>query len=401
MWIQVSAFIMVMFFIFLADAVLSDFVPGFMQNMLGGNAFTMGLVMSTSSVAGLILDFLFAKILRGVNVKWMAFLALTGAAGFAGLLLLAMKYPWVLLLIAAMVVWGFYYEMFGFSSQKFVVGIAPRGERTAVWSILETFMCAAYALGPLMSEWLAAWGDRTVLLTALGIITVGMVIFLMIKLSYRAETPVRLEEITLWYEFEHWRVLLKYVWPILIMGVVMAIVDAMFWTTGTVVNDNLAKQTPAGAFFVTAYMAPSLLIGFLLAKQVVTNGKKRRAQVLLLLTGLGYGLITLFQNVWWYLGSVFLASLLSAIAWPLMSAVYTDLLARMGRQQVHMVGLKNSTNSVGYIVGPILSGWLVGYVGEIKSFAVMGWGIVLIAVLLLILTPKKLRLPESEIANWE
>ena len=54
MWRQISAFLGVMFFIFMADASLADFVPGYMQGILG-SPLKMGIVMSSSSVAGLTL----------------------------------------------------------------------------------------------------------------------------------------------------------------------------------------------------------------------------------------------------------------------------------------------------------------------------------------------------------
>lgn len=88
MWRRVSVFMFVMFFVFLADGMLSDFVPGYLEGVMG-SPLLMGLVMSTSSVAGLILDLLFAKVLRNLSVSKMVILAFVGCIGFVGLLLIS------------------------------------------------------------------------------------------------------------------------------------------------------------------------------------------------------------------------------------------------------------------------------------------------------------------------
>ena len=98
---------------------------------------------------------------------------------------------------------------------------------------------------------------------------------------------------------------------------------------------------------------------------------------------------------------VFVWSVLSAMAWPLLDAVYTDLLARMGRENIHMVGLKNASNSIAYMIGPIMSGGLATVVVNIESFAYMGGLMVMVAIVLLILTPRKVKLPQTEIKTWE
>jgi MFS family permease len=73
----------------------------------------------------------------------------------------------------------------------------------------------------------------------------------------------------------------------------------------------------------------------------------------------------------------------------------------MGKEGKHMVGLSGSTVSVAYIIGPILAGLISSYVGEKNTFVVMGIVMIIVAVILLVVTPKKLRLPQIEIKTWE
>lgn len=384
----------------MADGMLSDFVPGFVQNYVG-TPLLMGLVMATSSVAGLILDLLFAQLLRYTSVKPMMLYSLVGCLVFVGLLTLATWWPSVGLLVMAMVSWGLYYEFFGFSSQKFVVGIAPPSQRTAVWSVLETMRALAYALAPLLMASVMRYGERTSLGLVAGLLGVGLVVFILTKVRYAAERVVETHHLTVWHEMGHWAVLLRHIWPAVVMGVSLALIDAIYWTTGTVVNDMLAEEHPMGGMFLTSYMASSLLVGVIMGKWEIRTRKKRVAQILILLSGLVLSQMQLVGHWGWYLGVVLVSSLLSAMAWPLLDAVYTDLLSRMGRENVHMVGLKNASNSLAYILGPIIGGLIAGWVGELESFKYLGWLLVGVMSVLLVLTPKKLKLPQAEIKEWD
>lgn len=66
-----------------------------------------------------------------------------------------------------------------------------------------------------------------------------------------------------------------------------------------------------------------------------------------------------------------------------------------------MVGLSGSTLSVAYIVGPIIAGLISQFVGEKNTFVVMGIVLTLVSLCLLVVTPKKLRLPQAEIKTWD
>lgn len=400
MWRKVSVFMFVMFFVFLADAMLSDFVPGYLEGIMG-SPLLMGIVMSTSSVAGLILDLLFARVLRNLSVSKMVALAFVGCICFVGLLLFSTYWPWVLILVLAMVTWGLYYEFFGFSGQKFVVGIAAPVQRTAVWSVIETLRAVAYAIGPLALAWVARYGERQSLVFVGAVLSFGFLLFGAMKTKYKPEIEVDHAKITIWHEINHWISLFRHIWPMVILGITLVLIDAVFWTTGTVVNDQLAKENPLGGFFITTYMISSMFVGLAFGGKEIKSHKKTMAFVFTLLSGIVLLFMTYLHVWWWYLVIVLVSSLMSALSWPLLDAVYTDLLSRMGREHIHMIGLKNASNSIAYMIGPILAGAMATLVGNIESFVYMGWLLVGVAVFLLIFTPRKLRLPQDEIQSWE
>jgi MFS family permease len=89
------------------------------------------------------------------------------------------------------------------------------------------------------------------------------------------------------------------------------------------------------------------------------------------------------------------------MAWPLVDAVYTDLVARARKGRKHIMGMSAAAFSLAYIVGPIFSGWLSGLYGEMRVFSIIGGMVVGVALILLWTTPKKLNLPQVEMKSWE
>jgi MFS family permease len=73
----------------------------------------------------------------------------------------------------------------------------------------------------------------------------------------------------------------------------------------------------------------------------------------------------------------------------------------MGRRGKHMMGLSSSTLSLAYIIGPILAGFIAQMVGEKMTFSIMGIFMSVVAIFLLMVTPRKLRLPQTEIQTWD
>jgi len=389
-----------MFFILLSDAVLSDFVPGYIQGVVGSPVL-MGLIMASSSIVGIIVDIVFPQALKGVGVRWLALAAMGGSLVFLlSLYFSSVLWP-VLLILIGMAAWGVYYELDSFLTKQFVADTAPPHSRGAVWGVVGVFRNLAYFLGPLVGAKVATGGDKQVMILAGGVLLFAYLMFLLVKLPRGGETEKEVHGVNIKEEIGHWISLGRRVWPVLIISVLLGFVDAVFWTTGTVVNDLLASTHTLGGWFLSVYMLPSLFVGFVIAKWRIYEGKKKWAEIFILLGGLVLMLITLVKSVEWILGVVFVASIFFGMAWPLVDATYSDYGVRMKRGIKHMIGMSSSTMSLAYIIGPILAGVLAQTTGEIRSFVWVGALVALLASLLLFVTPRKIRLPQEEMASWD
>lgn len=390
---------MVLFFILLADAILSDWVPNFMQISLG-SPILMGLTISFSSVVGFGADIIFPQLFKGTSVKKLMLLATVSGILFALFLLVSVARPLVVIFLLAMAIWGVYYEFLGFANQQFVAETAHARERAQVWAIMGVFKNLAYFLGPILGGVLMAGGDKTVVLVA-GLITVGSYILLSFLKFSSKKAEVSMEEINVVKEISHWWVLLEHVWPVLVISLILGIVDATFWTTGTVLTEVLAKESWWGSMFLPMYMLPSLFVGFLIVKWGIYKGKKKWAEIFMFLGGLFLVFLTFSKGIAWQLLMVFLSSVMLSFTYPLTDAVYTDIVSRMGRERKHLIGLSSSMVSLAYIIGPVLAGIITNQVGERSTFVTMGVMTSVVSLFLLVVTPKKLKLPQQEIESWE
>ena len=66
-----------------------------------------------------------------------------------------------------------------------------------------------------------------------------------------------------------------------------------------------------------------------------------------------------------------------------------------------MIGLSSSIYSLAFVIGPILAGALAFKFHEQLAFSIIGGIGMGISLLVLLLTPKRLLLPQKEIQKWK
>ena len=392
------------FFLYLGDAVISDWLPVYLQGALSGSLL-MGLMISFSSLAGMGADLIFPQLLKSISSRKMIVMAIFCVFLTAGILILTTHWVWPVLLLLAMGTWGVYYEFLGFGLLHFVARNAPLTTRSGVWSVDTVFKSVAYFLGPLIGSWLyLSRGNYYVIGIYVLFASVAYLIWKVVGFKQGDEGVMEefeTDKVNLLAEIKCWIVLFEHVWPILVVSLTLGLVDAAFWTTGVVLSISLIESNLWGSLFIPAYEFPSIFLGFLIAKMGIYQGKKRLAILYMILTGLftiGLGLDG---------GPVIMVLLalaigvVTSIAWPMVDAVYSDICARMGKEERHMMGLSSSTVNLSYITGPVAAGFLASRIGEAKTMMWIGVFVALVAVTLLFVTPLKLRLPQKEIKSWE
>lgn len=401
-WGKVMMVSLVLFFVYLGDGILSDWVPAYIQESMG-DSLMMGFIISFSSVVGFLADLIFPQLLKKVDTKKMIVLAIIASLIFCGILFWSTWWPAVILFLGAMAVWGVYYEFLGFGSQQFVSESIPPHARAGAWALLGSFRGLAYFLGPLLGSYLALSVGNTIVVTVAAVmVVIGYMFWL---LTGGKTQKISLDEnenrANIFIEAKHWWSLLKHVWPAVTISLTLSILDATFWTTGTVFSDNLARGHAWGGWFLPLYELPMVFVGVIVARWGVYKGKKKLAEIFMLVTSILLMSMWFKESVFVVLTVSFLVGVMTSFSWPLRDAIYSDVVNRMGFEGKHMIGLSGSTVSLAYIVGPILAGGIANVVGERMTFVWTGFGMMVVSILLLLLTPKKMRLPQDEIQKWE
>ena len=168
-----------------------------------------------------------------------------------------------------------------------------------------------------------------------------------------------------------------------------------------IVKDILKTLAMSGAICIAAsspYFVVNLFKSFKQFRKY--KGKKKLAEFFVLICGILLIFLSLSNSLWLMLIISFLVGISASFCWPLKDAVFSDVVNRMGIEGKHMIGLSGSTASLAYVLGPIISGFITTIVGEKNTFVAVGMILAFSALTLLVVTPKKMRLPQEEISEW-
>lgn len=365
------------------------------------NGFLMGLVLSVSSLIGVISDFLLSRVSKERGFRIFFISAIIGAVLFPLSLLLFP--PWVPILLFAMIVWGVYYELIGFSNFVFIKGNIPREKYPTAWGITETLKSSAYFVGPILAVFLIDRGPKVPFISSLGFYFFCFVAFaLLFSLKIKRHSGaiiVKEEQISIRHTLNIWKILMQRVYPLYMFLFTITVIDATFWSVGAVFSETFKNTSFLGRFIIPIYMLPSLGLSIFAGSAAKPFGKKRVAFLCGIGTGLGLLAAGFVHNIYLVLIAIFFSSMFSAIAIPEVAASFEDYVSRLGKFGPHMIGLQSSAISSAYVVGPIVAGAFSSIVGNQETFAVVGGMMLVVSIVALIITPRKLKMPQAEIGS--
>jgi|SRR5690606_3573122 len=405
-----TIFLFALFFVFIADSSMSFLFPILAENELGSKL-TMGLVMSFSSVIGLICDFLFPQLFRGKSWKFYILSAIFLLPTFPVFTYLGVNLNSIFFFLLASGVWGIYFELIIFSIQKFIVSTQHREDFVSNWGSFHAFSNAAKMMGPLLGTIFLnlSLHNSPIFVIPIQAIAIVFVIFIAVIIkqkkhhaSYGIEHPIR--QIHLNEELKYWRILFPTILPLFIAAVMFVSVDAAYWTLGGLFGTELFTNGESSIewLILMMYMMPSLIGSIIMSRVRMVNGKKKLMNIFLILSGFVLSTMIFFEDdKFALLMVIFVSTFLLSIAGALNEAVFTDLVKRLGKADIHLIGLNRVTSSLGYIIAPSLFGLLADRFSFVTTFSVLGFTSFVIGILLLIVTPRKLRIHAKEIKKME
>ncbi|MCJ7792695.1 MAG: MFS transporter [Candidatus Marinimicrobia bacterium] len=393
---------LLIFFWALFDGIIS-FVTPLVITEKGLSKTTMGLIYSSSSIFGAIFDFLLSKFLK--NTHWRRLFMITFAICFGYPFLLSQANS-IYLFVFCMGIWGLYYDIQNFAMFDFLSRKSKPEEHSSSFGVISVFRSLGYLLAPILAGLLIGQlVGANPFWFAFGFLLISFVFYLLLFKSSKKEKsdPSELKSykpINFLVEFHLWKKIGVILFPVLIFTMFLYIFDAFFWTIGPLYSQDFKQFSGFGGLFMTMYTLPTLLIGWVVGPITSKFGKKRTAFISFMISSVFLLTLFLWKNPFIILTVILISSIIGSIAWPAIKGAYVDYIAESFKYEREIEGLCDFFTNIGYIIGPVMAGFLSDKIGNSGAFSILGVGGIIISFILFFITPKSIqvRVKKEEIS---
>lgn len=379
------------------DGIISYLTP-LLITQRGFSKTTMGIIYSTSSVAGAIFDFILSKNLKNTHFRRVFLLMFALCAGYP---LLLWKSNTAFVFVIAMAVWGLYYDLMNFGFYDLISRKSKINDHCANSAIIEIFKCIGYLIAPLSAGILIidAFVGAAPFWAAFAFLFVSFLFYLLLSKIEKKQKSQVVEEksykqINVLRELHIWKKIGFVIWPALVFTALLSIFDAFFWTVGPLFSQSFPTFEDYGGLIMSAYTLPVLITGWTVSKLTKKFGKRKIAFVSTALASLFLFPLAKTQNPYLILVFILLSSFIGSLAWPAIKGSFADYITEDFKYEKEIEGLGDFATNFGYILGPLLAGILSDKLGNSNTLAVLGAIGAVISIFLLFAGPKKVHLPQ-------
>lgn len=394
------------FFIFLADSVMSYMFPILVANTTQSTKM-LGIIMSLSSVLGIICDFTFPQLLRNRSWRFQLTTGIVIAMLFPIFSSMGTIFSLIFFFVLATLIWGVYYEFLQFCQQSFVIREGNAHEYSREWGILFLIAEITYNIGPIVGSFLLNQHIVTsnITVNAFQVVSLLLALIVMLNLPNRKQLVVESQiqkTLDIWKELRYWKMFGEKVWPVILTGICVSFISASFWTIGGLLGVDISGENGSDWVVMVLFGMPLVLGSIILTKLHVEHRKKRISHLALLISGVLLSLIVLFKDQPLYIFAIILLSSFAlSFVGPLNEAVYSDLLHRSGKSRMHLLGIAKANTSIAYIIAPLFTGFLADQTDYYFTFSAVGVLAIVMGLLLLWFSPRKVKLPQVSLKQLD
>ena len=387
--------VMILFFM-LFDGIISYLLPLVISEH-GFSKTLVGIIIGTAAISGAFFDFVIYKIFKTAFYRRLFIIMFAVCFIYIFTIWSANS---ILLYIAAMAMWGFYFDLKNFGTLDFVSRYSPKKELSSNFGILQIFQSIGYLLAPLIAGFviIETVGWQPFVLAAI-FISISAFFFVVLLLEARKRkqfTPHHehsskksfLKEIALWKKVG------IAILPVLVLAVVSTIFDSFFMTIGPILAETLPIE-PFDGIFMFAYFLPPLIMGGLVGRITKKFGEKKTALFGLLIGALILSTFLFFKKPLLMVLIVLAASCFLCVMSPVIQSIYAHCIHETPRFKKEVQELGDFFWNCGYIIGPVAAGVIADNLGNSEAFSVLGVIGVFFAILLFVFMPKKIRVGKS------
>jgi len=389
-------FSFVIFLVSTHDGIISYIAPVLINNKLN-DTFLVGLILSISSIFGVLFDLLVSKFFPKKSyiffVSWMLIFAL-----LVPLCLLILPNT-IATFVLAMIAWSVYYEFRNYSKYDFINRSLPPHKNIEAWSTITSFQSTAYIIGPIITTYFLSSGAKIPLYASISIVLIAILVFTLFAKNFGKKHKIHNEHSEprgFLKGLKVLHILTKRVWPLVIFSFALTLLDVSFWTTGVLYSEKLKLSSGLlGGLFLTAYCLPAMFVGLITTHISESLGKKKTAFISGIIAGVCLIIVGLSNNIYLTLGMVFITATFADISFILIFATFQDYVTRLDGGGTDLVGINQMTQNLAYASGPIILG-LISRNGRLgNSFLLTGVILIMSSIIALSVVPRKIKMPHK------
>lgn len=354
----------------LADGIASFVFPVYLNQVLK-DIRLVGLIFGSSSLFGILFDFILGCDQNGRSFK----------PYFVGSIILAcITYIlgfWAnsaMFLLFIMALWGIYYDALNFGIVDFLSHFTRKQEHAESSGVIQMFSSLGYLIAPIVAGYMVL-KNRSAMAAALFFMILAGFAFVYWFGNKKIEPEPPEKRLSFLKEMKIWLKAGKMgVWALLGMFL-LNIWDAVIWSMGPIFL--LSDFGEKSAYVMACFVIPSVFLQGFTGRLADKKGKKQFLFIGLASAGLFLSIFSfgksLILKAFFALGSAIGASLVK----PAADGLFIDMIDGYKKQEEEVAGLRSVAHNLGYIIGPILAGFLAKAIGMPTTFLIFGIVLVL------------------------
>lgn len=384
-----------MLFWTLSEGIVSFIVPLKIEES-GVSDTMLGVILGSSSIAGALFDLVAVRLFKDTYYKRI----------FGVMFALCLLFPLIimqaatpLLFVLGMIVWGVYYDLRNIGNFDYIARTTDKSTNAHNFGVLQVFQSVGWVLGPIIVGFLVGesvgWEPFAAIYVFLGIAFLCFVALALLTGNRRSKAhEKRTEKVCrrgTWSEVRMMGTTAAVIFPALAVIFMLNFTDAFFWSVGPLFAEHLGLGHWAG-LMMTAWSLPGLLLGWHAGKIARKYGKERTAYVAQFLGAVFLFPLAHIDHGIAVIALVFLAAVFTSVAWPAIQGAFADYIDQRPELEKELEGLEDLYTNLGYVVGPMLAGFLADQLGYGTTFSVLGFTVAAASLFLAASYPKRINL---------
>ncbi len=379
----------IFFALALFNAIISYIIPGIMLDS-GLSESQMGLILSSSSVFGILLDFILNKYLKSTNYMRMIFYTIILMIVFPFTIIFSNA---VWLYVLGMAIWALFSDLWNFAFHDFVSREAKIAFHVSSFAFMSMFNDLGYVLGTLVSSTIEMYSDMNILYVLLGILLFATS---MLGLIYTKKSKdinvknIQKEDKLVTKDLKSLFLIIRKLSPLLILTILIFTIEAVTWTVTPVIS-RIAPKLEGWGGLILALTFIVGLIAYSLTEPITKRiGKKKTAVIAFILSSLILIPQGLVSSAFLYIFYSTLSAFIAGFFFPAIGGAFADYLSESKSYDNEIIVADSMSKNVAYIIGPVLGGVLMQFTNSTILFSYLGIFVTIIGVLIFITLPKNI-----------